>query len=104
MHATTYKMGVSATPRMQRGHTTPRPPTLNIDEPGWLRVGNLLHLLQISHSTLYSGIKSGRYPPPDGRDGRRPYWLTSTVRPLVKAGHLCTRVHADHISPHPNGV
>ena len=55
----------------------------DINKPGRLRTGHLLSLLSVSHSTLYAGIASGRYPAADGKDGRRPYWLTQTVRPLL---------------------
>lgn len=55
----------------------------DINKPGRLRTGHLLFLLSISHSTLYAGIANGRYPAADGKDGRRPYWFTGTIRPLL---------------------
>lgn len=83
MNVTQYKMGEARRTTKQRGHTMPRRPNISLDEPGWLRVGHLLWLLTISHSTLYTGLKTGRYPPPDRKDGVRPVWHTSTVRALV---------------------
>lgn len=62
------------------GHTRPRRPEISLDEAGRLRVANLLALLNISHATLYAGLKTGRYPSPDGRDGSFPFWNTSTIR------------------------
>jgi len=55
-------------------------PLINLDQTGRLRVSHLTALLAVSRSTLYAGIASGRYPQPDGKDGKMPYWLTSTVR------------------------
>lgn len=91
MNGTKYFAGVRQSPKKQRGHTRPRPPVVSLDEPGWLRVGNLLWLFGVSHSTLYAGIKpkagqtSTRYPRPDGYDGGSPYWKTSTIRAFLEA-------------------
>ena len=52
-------------PRKQRGHTTARAPLIGLDQLGRLRVAHLLALLGISHTTLYAGLRTGRYPPPD---------------------------------------
>jgi len=70
----------------QRGHTKAQAPVISLSEPGRLRVAHLMALFAISHSTLYQGIREGRYPQPDGRDGRFPFWKTE---PSVKS--LCTR-------------
>ena len=69
----------SKTPPKKNGHTKAKAPTIKLSQPGRLRVSNLMALLGISHSTLYSGIKTGRYPKADGRDGKFPYWNTSTI-------------------------
>lgn len=66
------------------GHTRPRRPEMSLNEPGRLRVSNLLALLNISHSTLYAGLKHGRYPSPDGKDGNFPYWKTSTIKTFLE--------------------
>ena len=50
-----------------------------------LRVGNILYLFNISHSSLYRRIKDGSFPKPDGKDGKRPYWLTSTIKPILES-------------------
>lgn len=62
------------------GHTRAKAPIIGLDQEGRLRVCHLLSLFSISHTTLYAGIKSGRYPAPDGRDGRMPWWRTSTIK------------------------
>jgi predicted DNA-binding transcriptional regulator AlpA len=67
-----------------RGHTRPRRPLIDIDGPGRLRVAHILALFSISHSTLYARIRDGKFPARDGVDGVMPYWLTSTIRPLLK--------------------
>lgn len=68
----------------RNGHAKPKSVSfLNLDVIGRVRVGHMLTLLKISHSTLYQRIKSGRLPKPDGQD-TRPYWHTSTVRNLLK--------------------
>jgi hypothetical protein len=72
-----------ASKRKQSGHTRPRPPLVDLAQDGRLRVANLLALLAVSHSTLYAGIKSGRYPAPDGRDGSFPFWNTATVKAFL---------------------
>lgn len=57
----------------------PRPPVISLSEPGRLRIANLLWIFGVSRTTLHVGVKSGRYPKPDGLDGRIPYWNTATV-------------------------
>jgi len=69
----------------QRGHTRPRQPTISLEQTGRLRVANLLAILGISHSTLYAGVKSGRYPAPSGRDGSFPFWNTATIRNFLES-------------------
>jgi len=71
--------------RQRQTHTRARPLTnIDLTKPGRLRVGHLLTLFSVSHSTLYSHIKFGLLPPPDGKDGTRPYWLTQTVNSYLK--------------------
>lgn len=66
--------------RKRNGHTRAKAPIISLDQPGRLRVAHLLSLLSISHATLYAGLKSGRYPQPDGFDGKMPFWQTATIR------------------------
>lgn len=56
---------------------------LDLNTPQRLLVGHVLALMKTSHSTLIRWIESGDFPKPDGKQGRRPFWLSSTVRPLV---------------------
>ena len=60
-------------------------PLHNIDftKPGRLRVGHLLTLFSVSHSGFYAHLGT-RYPAPDGKDGGRPYWKTSSVRDFLE--------------------
>lgn len=71
---------ISGTKRRGSGHSKPLPITVNLDQPGRLRIGHLMNLFAIGHTTLYSRVRAGVLPKPDGRDGKRPYWNTSTVR------------------------
>lgn len=77
----------AATPNRTKksGHTRPRRPEISLNDAGRLRVANMLAILNISHSTLYEGLKRGRYPSPDGRDGNFPYWKTSTIKSFLDA-------------------
>lgn len=67
------------------GHTKPQVPSLSLAEPGRLRVAHVISLLSISHSAFYAGLKSGKYPLADGRDGRSPYWNTSTIKRFLES-------------------
>lgn len=67
------------------GHTRACPPMISLDQPGRLRVGNLMAIFNVSHATLYAGLKSGRYPKADGRDGNFPYWNTNSIRDFLKS-------------------
>lgn len=78
----TYQGARASTAKTQRrtGHTRARTVSgIDLSQPGRLRVGHLLTLFSVSHSTLYSHIKAGKIPKPDGMDGSRPFWLTETV-------------------------
>ncbi len=61
----------------------PVAPLISIDQPGRLRFANLMALLGVSHQTIYSRIARGDIPPPDGYDGKLPFWYCSTIRPLL---------------------
>lgn len=74
----------SVTERKKSGHTAPRKPLISLNEPGRLRVADLLGLFGIAHSTLYAGLKSGRYPKADGLDQTIPYWHTATIRQFLE--------------------
>ncbi len=63
----------------QRGHsrTLPYP---DLDVPGRLRIGHILTIYGISHSSYYVHAEKGYLPKPDGRVGKRPYWRTETIK------------------------
>jgi predicted DNA-binding transcriptional regulator AlpA len=58
--------------------------TIDLTQPGRLRIAHLLKLFAISRTTLHDRVASGVIPKPDGHDGRMPYWLTSTIRPFME--------------------
>lgn len=67
--------------KRQRGHTRPSSvELLDLSKPGRVRVGHMLTLFGVSHSTFYKRMNDGLCPKADGRDGSRPYWRTETVR------------------------
>lgn len=85
--AVIFKTKPSAKPVPKKsGHTIPKAPAISLDQPGRLRVAHLLAVLGVSHSTLYSGIKSGRYPKPDAYDGKLPVWQTHTIKNFLMPG------------------
>lgn len=67
------------------GHTKAQAPYCSLEcDYARLRVSNLQYLFGVSHSTLYKGIGTGRYPKADGKDGKMPYWLCKTIREFLK--------------------
>lgn len=66
-------------------HSTPNAIAhmVNLNQPGRLRIKHLLALFSVSRASFYNGMKDGRYPKPDGTDGR-PYWKTETVRAALE--------------------
>jgi predicted DNA-binding transcriptional regulator AlpA len=75
----------SVLPKTRASHTRPQAPIIDLNQPGRLRVAHVMSLLGISHATLYAGLKTGRYPAPDGRDGRIPFWRTERIRNFLKS-------------------
>jgi predicted DNA-binding transcriptional regulator AlpA len=61
-----------------------RAPLVKLTDFGHLHICHLMHLLDCSRQTVYGRMRDGTLPQPDGRDGRRPYWLTQTIRPLFE--------------------
>jgi hypothetical protein len=62
-----------------RGHAKPLPrPDLNV--PGRLRVGHLMTLYGLSHSSVYAHIDKLLLPPHDGVVAGRRYWRTETIK------------------------
>lgn len=72
----------SAFTDLKNGHAKARPLLISLDQPGRIRVGNWLALLNIGHSTFYAKRRLGEIPQPDGLD-KRPYWNTDTVRDFL---------------------
>lgn len=60
------------------GHARPLPVSLDLTQPGRLRVGHLMTLYSCGHSAIYARLKLGSIPAADGRDPR-PYWRTETI-------------------------
>jgi len=75
---------IASRPKAKCGHTKPKAPIISLEQPGRLRVAHLMSLFSVSHSTLYAGIKSGRYPKADGKDGNFQFWNTETIRQFLQ--------------------
>lgn len=81
----THKQHPDQPKKRRSGHTKPQAPLIPLDQPGRLRVAHLQALLgDLSHSAFYQRRKMKQVPPPDGYDGRRPYWNTATVRAFLQ--------------------
>jgi hypothetical protein len=69
-----------------QGHCKPIPfDFADLHKPGRLRVGQLMHLFSVSHSTFYKHLAAGLIPKPDGKDLKRPFWFTSTLLPYFSS-------------------
>lgn len=74
--------------KAQRRAVKAKAPVISLDQPGRLRMANLMAVFNCSHTTIYQRIKTGEFPKPDGYDwpsrpvGKqgRPYWNTATIR------------------------
>lgn len=77
--------------KVRKAHGRPvvaKAPIISLDQPGRLRMANLMAIFACSHTTIYQRIKRGEFPKPDGYDlphrpvGKqgRPYWNTATIR------------------------
>jgi hypothetical protein len=64
-------------PNIGHSKSLPRP---DLNAPGRLRIGHLMTLYGLSHSTFYEHRKRLLLPPPDGSVAGRPYWRTETIK------------------------
>lgn len=76
---------ISQAPVKRSSHVMPRSPVIDLNGPGRLRTAHVLALSALSHSTLYSRMKAGTFPAPDGQDGGLNYWTTATIRKYLTA-------------------
>lgn len=60
---------------------------------GFLRLPAVLELLQISKSSLYSGIKTDKYPSPIKLSERTSVWHASTIYDFIDSFH--SKSHID---------
>lgn len=85
--AVTFSKSVNALTKA-KGRRAAKKPAMSVYEDGRYWVANLAFVLNVSRQTIYVKIKDGSYPKPDGHDGRRPFWMTSTVRSYMeKSGY-----------------
>lgn len=70
--------------KLNKGHSRPLDiQGIDLDTPQRLLMGHVLAYMKTSQSTLTRWIDSGSFPAPDGHQGRRPFWFTSSIRPHV---------------------
>ena len=79
-------VGVLGKARVRRAA---KKPAMTIYEDGRYWITNLAFVLNVSRQTIYVKVKDGSYPKPDGHDGKRPYWMTSTVRSYMEKSGYC---------------
>ncbi len=73
---------INSTPKpstRQRGHSKALP-RVDLNQPARLKVGHLMTLYGLSHSSVYTHLRKKLIPAPDGVIGRRSYWRTDTIR------------------------
>lgn len=63
----------------QRGHSKALP-RVDLNQPARLKVGHLMTLYGLSHSSIYSHLRKKLIPAPDGVICGRSYWRTETIR------------------------
>lgn len=73
-------------------------PITSLDSPGLLRVCNLMALYNISRPTLYRRLLDGLIPPPDGKDGSKPYWSNQTIKHHLDRLSSSKQVSGHHLT------
>jgi len=71
-----------ARPAAKRKPVKATAPVVSLDQPGILRIGNLMAVLGLIHASIYARVADGRLPAPDGHDGR-PYRGTEYVSAVL---------------------
>ncbi|WP_109482478.1 hypothetical protein [Paraburkholderia sp. C35] len=75
--------------KKRTGTTQPKPVTVDLNQPGILRVGHLLYLLKMTPNPFYRKLKAGILPAPSGRDPR-PYWTHEVIRAYLNGPAVIT--------------
>lgn len=64
---------------VQSGHSKALP-RVDLNQPARLKIGHLMTLYGLSHSSIYTYLRKKLIPAPDGVIRGRPYWRTDTIR------------------------
>ena len=67
----------------------------DLSVPGRIRIGHLMTLYRLSHSSVYVHLKKGLLPKEDGTVAGHKFWLTSTIKK-----HLESNVSQLSVDPH----
>jgi predicted DNA-binding transcriptional regulator AlpA len=70
---------VSTPSKHGRGHSKPLI-VGDLNAPGRIRIGHLMTLYRLSHSSIYVHLKKGLLPKEDGTVAGHKFWLTSTIK------------------------
>jgi len=73
-----------AKPSPSNAKSTKHAPAFDLSQPGRLRAAQIMQILSIGRTAFYAGVKSGKYPPADGTDGKIVFWRTETIRALLE--------------------
>lgn len=82
------------------GHATSLAAHSSISNLQRLWTKQFAELLNVRGTTLFNGINSGRYPAPDGFDGKRPYWTVSTALKFLQGPTLKLAMASNDIAIH----
>ncbi|MDO5625721.1 MAG: hypothetical protein Q4G71_13655 [Pseudomonadota bacterium] len=98
MTVTINKATIPAEPQAEPITTAPEKPTkrnnhsrpldiqgIDLKTDQRLLLGHVLGFMKTTDSTLSRWIKEGKFPAPDGKQGRRPFWFSATIRSHVIA-------------------
>ncbi|MFM0659894.1 helix-turn-helix transcriptional regulator [Paraburkholderia sediminicola] len=70
----------------KRVSVRPEVPRIDLTLPGRLRADDVQAILRIGRSFFYQGIKDGKYPQPDFREGSISFWKNSTLLKFLNGG------------------
>jgi prophage regulatory protein len=71
-------------PRNRKARRTAPHRLIDLDQPGYLRIDDVLSVVPVSRASWYAGIKARRYPPPVSLGPRSVGWRTSDIKSLIE--------------------
>ena len=74
----------AAAPQTRRGKNSGSS-LVNLDQPGYLRLDEVLMVFPVSRAAWYEGVKNGKYPSPVKLGKRAVGYRTSDIRALIES-------------------